>query len=82
MIYLINKYHKTAAGEAAEAIKKSDADEVKAKETALKDFYQYAANYMGDSSVLKWSIAVVDAVSSDVIKRDGYEKPVEQTEAE
>lgn len=65
------KYHKTGSGEASAAVKYDT------QEDALRNYHQFASNYMADSSVLAWGLAIVDVTSGQMkmVKRDSYVKP-------
>lgn len=80
MIYLITKYHETETGKTASAVKIEKATEAEAMAEALKQFHQFASNYMADATVKAWSLMIVDPHYNVVIKKDGYTQPIEVEE--
>ena len=76
MIYLITKYHEIEGGKTASAVKVEKANEAEAMAEALKQFHQFASNYMADTTVKAWSLMIVDPHYNTVIKKDGYTVPV------
>lgn len=66
------KYHKTEIGETSSAVKYDTFED------ALKNYHQFASNYMADQSVTAWGLAIVDVTDGGMkmVKRDSYAKPV------
>lgn len=67
------KYHATENGETSSAAKYDSMDD------ALHNYHQFAANYMADTTVLAWSLAIVECnagVDMRMIKRDSYQRVV------
>lgn len=65
------KSHKTVSGETSSAVK------CDTLEDALRNYHQFASNYMADSSVMAWGLAIVDVTNGQMrmVKRDSYAKP-------
>lgn len=72
------KYHKTESGETSSAVKYDTMEE------ALRNYHQFASNYMADQSVLAWGLAIVDVTngSMKMVKRDNYAKPMPEVTEE
>ena len=68
----IIKYHKTENGETSSAVKYDTMEE------ALRNYHQFASNYMADDTVRAWGLAIVDVSNGQMrmVKRDSYAKPL------
>lgn len=66
------KYHKVEGGET------SSAEKYDSYEEALKNYHQFASNYMADHSVLAWGLAIIDVTNGvmRVVKKDSYKHSV------
>lgn len=54
MLYTVIKNHRVETGETSSSVRYDSLKE------ALRNYHQFAANYMADSSVKAWSLAVVE----------------------
>lgn len=77
-MYDVIKYHKVESGETSSAVKYNSYEE------ALKNYHQFASDYMDDKSVLAWGLAIMDVSNGvmNVVKRDSYAKPAPVVEDE
>lgn len=60
MILMINKWHRTEGGETASYVKVEKPTEIEAYREAEGQAYQLAANYMKDSSVIDWTVCIIN----------------------
>lgn len=82
MILLINKYHRVEAGEASNSVKVEKPTAVEAYREAKKQLYQLAANYMADSSVIDWTLALYNPTDCKVEEKMVYFSPDAPVEPE
>lgn len=76
MILMINKYHKTEAGETAKSEKIEKPTEIECYREAQEQAFQYCANYMADKSVLDWTVTIYNPRTMKVEHPECYFTPV------
>lgn len=77
MILQINKYHRTAAGEACSSVKVEKPAEIQANREALNQFYALYSAYCADDSVIDWACAIVNPRNMERTEYRCYVKPDE-----
>ena len=80
MILMINKWHRTEAGETASSVKVEKPTEIEAYKEAKKQEYQLAANYMADNTVLDWTLCVFNPKTVRVVEPMQYFTPAPAVE--
>lgn len=82
MIILINKYHRTEAGETVSTVKVEKPTEVECYREAQKQAYQMCANYMADASVIDWAVSLYNPRTMRVEHPESYFTPAVPVEPE
>lgn len=77
MILQINKYSRSASGEACSAIKVEKPTEIECNREALKQFYTLCSAYCADPSVIDWAVAIVNPRTMERKEYRCYIKPDE-----
>lgn len=82
MILQINKYHRTAQGETTSSVKMENDNVVLLHRQAGKQFSDFCSAYYADTSVIDFTVAIIDPKTLKVYKHDEYVSPTveEQTE--
>ena len=69
-MFVVVKYHVTEGATSSLVKCETEAE-------ALKQYHQLAANYMADTSVKEWSLAIIEPVEMKPIKREHYIRTAE-----
>lgn len=75
MIILINKYHRTEAGETASTVKVEKPTEVECYREARKQAFSMCSNYMADTSVIDWTVTLYNPRTMHVEHPEFYFAP-------
>lgn len=80
MILQINKYHRTAQGETTSSVKVERENAVECHRVAQKQYADFYSAYCADTSVLDFTIAIIDPKTLKVHEQKIYVSPVVETE--
>ena len=80
MILLINKWHRTVAGETSSSIKVEKPTEIECYREAQGQAYQLSANYSKDTAVIDWTVCIFDPKTMRVSSPMQYFTPNAQAE--
>lgn len=81
MILQINKYHRTAQGETTSSVKIEKENVTECYRTAMKQFADFYSAYCADTSVIDFTLAIINPKTLKVLESKVYVSPeVEQVE--